>query len=296
MALDGNGHVWVTTTTDTEEYDGQGNNIINNSQGGTGIAIDANGTPWVATSQGLNQVNPSTGAGEAFPGNNDIATSAGPVAIDHAGNIWGASTITGQVFELSSNGTQQNVFSVVPAPSTAGGMGIDANGNLWVCSNDGFLREVSSGGSIMQSINLGGDPQNLAIDQNGSVWVTDHQNNVVDEISSAGASLGQFAVGNSPTGIAIDQAGNVFVANGGDGNIDILTPRGNIVNMVTLSPISGTAASPQPIGLAIDASGTLWVLDTAFSGIHQITSAAQGPQFFPYSGPNMPWGSGLNGF
>jgi streptogramin lyase len=294
MALNSLGHAWTTQIGPTQEFDAQGNNLASNPLTATGIAIDGAGNPWVATSNGINKINPITGSGSPFPGNNNSATTAGPVAIDQAGNVWSASIVTGNLVELSSSGNELTEFPVVPPPSTPSALAIDANGTLWVTSNDGFLRAATPNGTLTQQIQLGGAPQNIAIDQIGNLWVTDHQNNVVDEISTAGTVLGNFAVGNAPTAVAVDQSGSVYVANGLDGTISVLDAAGNITSTIPVNPLANTTASTQPIALGIDASGNIWVLDASFNSVHVVDKAAKGPQFFPYRGPQYPWGSGLS--
>ncbi|MCL4513777.1 MAG: hypothetical protein M1421_07200 [Candidatus Eremiobacteraeota bacterium] len=45
-----------------------------------------------------------------------------------------------------------------------------------------------------------------------------------------------------------------------------------------------------PYGIAIDSSGSVWVTNAYSGTVTEITGAASGPQFFPYPGPQWPWG------
>ena len=56
---------------------------------------------------------------------------------------------------------------------------------------------------------------------------------------------------------------------------------------------SGTVTSTftiqgAPLGIAIDASGNLWIANG--SGVAKLSGVAAGPQFFPYKGPQWPSG------
>ena len=60
------------------------------------------------------------------------------------------------------------------------------------------------------------NPQAVATDANGQVWVTNPSTNSVTLLDNTGKALSGangFSVGNSPYGIAIDQSGNAWIAN-----------------------------------------------------------------------------------
>jgi sugar lactone lactonase YvrE len=89
---------------------------------------------------------------------------------------------------------------------------------------------------------------------------------------------------NNPQGIAIDQLGNVYVADTGNSVIRVITPNGNINlfagNVVNGSPVpgwTGDGGSPigaeldLPAGMAVDSSGNLYIADSANNAVREIT-------------------------
>ena len=120
------------------------------------------------------------------------------------------------------------------------------------------------------------DPQNLAIDGAGSIYVSDGQGDCIRMITPAGVvttlagsplksgtsdGTGSAAMFNDPTGITVDGAGNVYVADFGNDTIRKIAPGGVVTTLagLALSPGSaggtGSAASFNgPAGVGVDSS------------------------------------------
>jgi DNA-binding beta-propeller fold protein YncE len=82
-------------------------------------------------------------------------------------------------------------------------------------------------GAINGSFN---NPENVAVDQTGNIYLADTGNNRIQVFSSNGTFIsawGRYAIGDtglrSPEGIAVDSSGNVFVADTNNNRILVLS-------------------------------------------------------------------------
>ena len=109
---------------------------------------------------------------------------------------------------------------------------------------------------------------------------------------------------NNPQGVAIDYLGNIYVADTGNSLIRIITPDGNINlfagNVSNGQPTSGWtgdggpaigAQLQLPVGIAVDGAGNLYIADSANNAIRKITTdgnintiAGLGPTAAGFSG------------
>jgi uncharacterized protein (TIGR03437 family) len=176
----------------------------------------------------------------------------------------------------------------------------DKAGNLFFAQGD-FVREISAGGAVVTVAGSGsssfyGDggpaisaqlyaPEGVAVDGGGNLYIADGTNHVrkvapngiivtVAGVGQAGfAGDGGPAISaqlSSPQGLASDAAGNLYVADGGNNRVRKITPLGIISTVAGngqagYSGDGGVATSAQlnnPIGVAVDAAGTLYIADT----------------------------------
>ena len=303
------------------------------------IAIDSSGNVWV-TNYGGSTVSELTYASN-YNSANTFSVGAGPLAIviDSAGNVWVDNNRDNTISELTyaSNYISENTFVV---GNNSNGMAIDKSGNIWVTNaNSNNVTELSSTGITIGTYDVGGiSPQGIAIDASGNVWVTNGSNNgppsySVTKLNSSGSLIGTYSTIGSPLGIAIDPSGNVWVANNWCGSgvicyvdkensISEFNSTGSIIGTYTvgvrpwgiaidasgnvwvandlsntvseLSPtgsIIGTyPVGKWPTGIAIDASGNVWVANYGDNTVTEITGVATGPQYWPYVGPQFPGG------
>ena len=96
-------------------------------------------------------------------------------------------------------------------------------------------------------------PQGLAVDASGNVYIANEYTGTIAEVTPSG-QYNMFAWGFSyPTSLAFDAAGNLYVANNGDGTISKVTPVGAVSTFAS-------GFLPQGVsGLAFDGAGNLFV-------------------------------------
>ena len=187
------------------------------------------------------------------------------------------------------------------------GVAVDGSGNVWVIdSNNSSIRMITPSGVVTYI--AGGGRQNntdgtgtgahfyipygCALDTSGNLYVADTKNNTIRKVApggvvttfagngSRGGSLdgtGTAARFASPQAVAVDGSGNVYVADSGNSTIRLISPAGVVSTYagVAGNPGSadgtGSAASFQnPRGLALDASGNLYVADSGNNTIRKI--------------------------
>lgn len=280
LAVDASGNVWVAnwnggngTSVSELAPDGAPLSGTNGFTGGgllgpIALAVASDGSLWVANSgnASITQLNaagqasgPYTGGGLGYP----IS-----IAVDTAGNVWVADQGSSAVSEFTANGT----------PVSAGGysrgginspaaLALDLTGNVWVSNFlSDSLTELVGGNTPVSSCPaspISGDTgcplspaggysggglagaNNLAIDAEGRVFVTNFHAESVSEFGSAGQALSPASGYTNPalvlpSGVAIDASGNVWVA---DFGADTLTKFIGLAAPVK-TPLIGLPASP----------------------------------------------------
>ena len=225
------------------------------------------------------------------------------------------------------------------------GIAVDTNGNVYVVDNLEYtVRKVAPMGTnwvvttIAGTAGEGGSadgtngaarfyqPNGIALDRAGNLYVADSGNNTIREITPAGTNwvvttiagtanssggddgTNQAALFKAPSGIAVDTNGNVFVADASTQTIRELTPAGTNWVVTTIAGTVGSQGSADgtnqaakfygPTGLTLDGAGNLYVADASNDTIRKltpvgtnwmVTTIAGLPQAIGYSD-----GTGLN--
>jgi sugar lactone lactonase YvrE/uncharacterized Zn-binding protein involved in type VI secretion len=251
-----------------------------------------------------------------------LFNSPGAVRTDLSGNIYVADNVNNAIRMVTPAGVVSTIAGASgtagsqdgPASTTAefndpSGVAIDTLGNIYVADggND-TVRKISNGnvttlaGSEGSAGTVDGtgnaarfqQPENIAVDLSGNLYIPDGDGDTIRKISPAGAvttlaglagstgsadGTGSAARFNSPEGIAVDASGNVYVADSGNNTIRKVTPSG-VVTTLAGSPVGasgskdgvGTAALfNTPTGVAVDSAGNLYVADSGSDTIREVS-------------------------
>jgi uncharacterized protein (TIGR03437 family) len=171
------------------------------------------------------------------------------------------------------------------------GLALDATGNLFVAdlgnarirkiSLNGTIQTVAGGGLIPAGTNGENNPalsvqlmqpRNLALDPDGTLYISDFGANRVYRLSTGGTLTTLAGTGNagftgdgagavmaqlkSPAGIALDTLGNVFICDSGN----------NRIRKVNRGVISTVYTIAGPTGIAINVSGTMYIAAANYFG------------------------------
>ena len=249
--------------------------VVVDSAGNVCVADGANGTIRRIASGAV----VTTLAGSASTGSADgTAGSArfyGPSgsAVDSAGNNYVADTENGTIRAITSAGV------VSTLAGSAGNFG---------------STDASGGGARFYG------PQAVAVGFAGNLYVADTANHTIRKITSGGVvstlagvagtngltdGTGTSARFNGPQGLAADSSGTVYVADTWNHTIRKVTAAGVVTTLAGLpgyyGDIDGTSAGSGtntarfycPSGIAVDASGNVYVADTRNHTIRKVTAA-----------------------
>ena len=209
------------------------------------------------------------------------------VAIDAAGHVWVADTGHGRVVEFSSAGRMLAAFGAAGSGrerlNQPVALAVTPSGDVWVADQgNGRVVEFSADGRYRVSFAVP-TPAGVALDARGDVWVSSPAyaltgGNSVREFSPAGHQLRSFGITqagygdlSNPGGIAVGPDGRIYVAQPDYGLVSVFSPAGSFYTEFGLQPDPGRAAEDLefPQGLAIAATGQVWVADTGHDRIVQ---------------------------
>jgi streptogramin lyase len=202
----------------------------------------------------------------------------------------------------SASGPYQTPAPLAAAPNdwtlainfsaVTGAGAFDANGNFWFLTSTG-VAEVNSNGvpASGSPFAAGTQPNNLAIDTSGHVWVSDtggnSGNGEVSELSTSNGSLvNTYTSGGfkGPGSVAIDASGNVWVANNTNNSFTELTASASYAGTNYAPTLSGHLF----LNLAFDGNGNLWGSSFNTNALYEFTlngSTLAQATGSPYSGP-----------
>jgi hypothetical protein len=254
----------------------------------TAVAVDAAGDVFIAEANsrvrevvkatGLIVTVAGTGTG-GYNGDNIAATAAQlnvptGVALDAAGDVFIADSqnhrvrevvkATGLIITFAGTGTYgYNGDSIAAASAqlyAPNGVALDAAGDVFIADqgNSRVREVVKATGQIITVAGTGGGGYNG------------------DNIAATAAQL------NYPTGVAVDAAGDVFIADSQNNRVRAVVKATSLIATVAGTGtygyngdnIAATAARlAYPNGVAVDAAGDLFIVDTSNYRVRQVTPA-----------------------
>nr|WP_294942880.1 cadherin-like beta sandwich domain-containing protein [uncultured Mucilaginibacter sp.] len=225
------------------------------------------------------------------------------IANDAAGNVYVVDYGNNAIRKITPAGL---VTTFVTGLSNPGGVAVDAAGNVYIAdTGNQVIKKATPAGVVTiyaGSGNLGfnngpadiasfKNPQDVAVDAAGNVYVADYGNHQIRKINTtgvvsvlAGSGAGGLQDGTftgakfrTPYGVTCDAAGNVYVADFGNSAIRKITPGGVVTTMAgdgTAGFANGNGSAARfdkPGDVAVDANGNVYVTDSYNSLIRKVT-------------------------
>ena len=177
----------------------------------------------------------------------------------------------------------------------------DTGGDIWVVNTatstavEFTAAQIASGGALTPNVTISAangapiaEPGGEALSQSGYLWISNTNGNSLAGYSPAqvaGGGTGAPAIAitaphctcfDQPEGIAFDAEGDLWVASRVDGTVaefsaSALAASGSPTPTVVIST-DGTSLD-EPVGLAFDAGGDLWVADRSSNRLDEFTPA-----------------------
>lgn len=199
-----------------------------------------------------------------------LFSSPTSVAVDSTGNVYIADTGLYQVCEVT-------------------------NGSIVTFAGAGSFGYAGDGGPAANA--MLGEPDGIAVDAAGNVYISDESNNVVRKVS-AGGVISTFAGNGSsgysgdngpaqsaelskPAGLAVDFSGNVYIADSFNNVVRKVSTNGVITTFAGNGKLStyagdGVAATAtslgDPTGVAVDASGNVYIAASTFFMVFKVAN------------------------
>jgi sugar lactone lactonase YvrE len=300
VALDGATNLYVADTFNDTIRRISPAGVVTTLAGLAGVAGDSNGTNNGA------QFDTPTGVAVDGAGNlyvADYQNSTVRKITPGPGTNWSVSTLTGTA---GVNGFSNGPVGVALFNHPYG-VAVDGLTNLYVSDYDNqVIRLISADGVVSTYAGNPGasafangtgtnalfdNPAGLALDSLGNLYVADSGNNVVRKIAPggvtstvageegvSGSANGPLGLLNSPLGLAVDASNNVFVADTGNNTIREIASGGGLSTVAATARFAGSADGvsnaaqfDNPIGVAVDASGNVYVADVFNNAIREMS-------------------------
>ncbi len=253
--------------------------------------------------------------GDGVPATSAALQSPNRVVADGTGNFYIADFYNNRIRKVDTSGTITTVAGTgmqgyngdgIPATtaqlSNPAAVAVDASGNIYIADTwNNRIRKIDSSGTISSIAGTGfggvlgdggpatsaqvNEPEGIAVDRSGNVYIVDYGNSKIRKIDASGAintiagtgtpgfsgdgGAATAAFLNQPTGVAVDFVGNVYVADNQNGRVRKVNTSGTITTIAeTGMPVfSGNGGSSSPAELffpedvAVDSAGQVYIAD-----------------------------------
>lgn len=273
------------------------------------LAVDKSGNIFVSDAGTIRKITP---AGAVTTIASSIGNNIQGIAVDGSGNLYIADMMDSVILKISTNGVlstfagQVGSNGSVDATGSAArfyfpvGIAVDTNGNVYVSDSvNETIRKITPSAVVTTlagsprsygyadgtgSAALFHNPEGIAVDAAGNVYVADEVNEVIRKVTPAGVvttlagypqsagtadGTGSTARFQYLSGVAVDTNGNVYVADQGNQAIRKVTQAGVVTTLAGQSGNPGSADGVgsvarfyNPLDVALDGSGNLYVADS----------------------------------
>jgi DNA-binding beta-propeller fold protein YncE len=275
------------------------------------VAVDANNLYVADEGSGQvhvfsrNGVYGATIAGDCG-GSKDWFCSPMDVAVDSSGNVYVADPW--ERFRVMKCGgwtcTTFAGFPNVPYTTTnylynkPNGIAVDGSGNIFLTEEMGRqLIKLNSSGTFQWSVGTPGiwgnddahfgNPQQVAFDSSGRLYVADADNNRVQIFNSNGSYFnrlggGNCGVGNNqfcwPAGVAVGSNGRIYVADTNNHRVQVFNSSRTRIATLGTTGVSGNDNSHfnYPRGVTVDSSNNVYVADSDNRRVQKCTVVGTG--------------------
>jgi uncharacterized protein (TIGR03437 family) len=273
----------------------------------TGAALGQQYTMTTAVGSGAaGYLDGSDLSGVQFSSPNALALdSKGAIYVSDSGNQRIRLISGGSASTIAGTGTAGYTGNGSAATSAEiqgpGGIVVASDGTIYIAETTNHVVRKISGGTISvyagtATSGYGGDggtastalingPTGLALDSSGSLYISDTGNNLIRKVTKDGI-ITSYVGGTgptagslkNPTGICVDAAGTLYIADSGNrrivkfANSKLSAFAGN--SNVGFSGDGGPATSAtfnNPVGLAVDSAGSVYIADTNNGRIRKVT-------------------------
>lgn len=255
------------------------------------VSVDADGNVYIADTGNHrirkinNQGTITTIAGSGqlnfggFSGDGAAAVAADlnspfGVAVDASGNVYVSDTNNNRLRKVTAS-----------------------DGKIATIAGNGLLSYGGDG--LSASLALFSNPSSVAIDAAGNTYIADGSNNVIRKIDSSGrvstvAGTGSYGYSgdgaaataaqlNSPQAVAVDAVGNLYIADSNNMVIRKVDSQGKITTVAGNNSfgysgdggLATAAALGNPISLAINATGELYIVDNANNVVRKVDGSGK---------------------